>query len=70
VIVVNVGNAVDAVAGAAIDFGLGVNFAASGSFGNVAAIGVHVVVPFIGMLVGTLRVRSGSERNGHRECQS
>jgi hypothetical protein len=52
VVFINVGNAVDASAWMAIDFGLGVDFAARGSFGNVAAIGLYVVM----MLAWALRV--------------
>ena len=70
VVIVNVGNTVDASAGMAIDFGLGVNFAANGGFGYVAAVGVHVVMVFIGVLAGALRACGWSERNGRRECQS
>src|SRR5262249_36120564 len=59
VIIVNVGNAVDTAAGPAIDFRLGVHFAAGGSVGNVAAVGVHVVM----MLARALCVCRRSERN-------
>ena len=65
VVIVNVGNAVDTPAGPAIDFRLGVDFAACGRFGNVAAVGVHVVM----MLGGPLCACSRSARNGRCECQ-
>lgn len=69
VIVVHVRHAVDAVAGAAIDFGFGRRRAVRGSFGNVAAVSVHVVVMLIGMLAGTLRACGWRKRNSRRECE-
>jgi len=70
VIIVNVGNAVDAVAGAMIDFRLGGWRAVRGSFGNVAAVGVNVVMAFAaGVFAGALRVCGRSKRNSCCECQ-
>jgi len=66
VIVMNMGNAIHTAARMAVDFGLRVDFATRGSFGNVAAVGMHVVM----VLAGALRRCGWSERNGCREGQS
>ena len=70
VVFVNVRDAVDASTGAPIDFGLGMDIAVRGRFGNMAVVGVHVVVALAaGMFARTLCLRGCADRHSSKECQ-
>ena len=70
VVFVNVRDAVDASTGAPIDFGLGMDIAVRGRFGNMAVVGVHVVVALAaGMFARTLCLRGCPDRHNSKECQ-
>jgi hypothetical protein len=68
VIFVNMRHAIDAAAGPAIVFGLGVSVAVYRRFGDAAMIGVDIVVALSGMLAGTLRF--GRRADGHHSEES
>jgi len=70
VIFVDVRDTIDASAGAAIDFGLGMDIAMCGRFGNAAVVGVHVVVaPTAGVLAGALRLRGRADQHASKKYQ-
>jgi len=75
VVFVNVRDAVHTSAGAAIDFGLGMDIAVRGSFGNAAVVGVHVVVALGrgmatgGVFAGALRTRGRTDRQDRKKYQ-
>jgi hypothetical protein len=68
VIFVDVRDTIDASAGAAIDFGLGMDIAMCGRFGNAAVVGVHVVVALTaGVLAGALRLRGRADQRASKK---
>ena len=70
VIFVDVRDTIDASAGAAIDFGLGMDIAMCGRFGNAAVVGVHVVVALTaGVLAGALRLRGRADQHASKKYQ-
>jgi hypothetical protein len=70
VIFVDVRDAIDASAGATIDFGLGMDIAMCGRFGNAAVVGVHVVVALTArVFAGALRLRGRADRHDSKKYQ-